>query len=149
VFEERDEEGVAGFVVVGGGTGGREVEAEFLGEFAEGGVVVVFAGVDVAGAGGGPAVGEGVLGGGAALEVDFAAGVEDEDVDGAVEEAAAVNFGAGFLVEDVVVLVDDVKDIGGGMGHGEERKLRNMKAKGKMEDGDFAGIISKGMRGHG
>jgi hypothetical protein len=74
----------------------------------------------MAGAGGGPAAREGVLDEGAALEVNLAGGVEDEDVDGAVEQAAAMDFGAGFLVEDAIVFINDVEDVRGRVGHGEE-----------------------------
>ena len=62
-------------------------QPEFLREFAHRGGVVVLAGVHMAGAGCRPAVGVGVLFRRAALEVNFAAGIEHEDVHGAVEQA--------------------------------------------------------------
>lgn len=85
-------------------------DAHFLVEFAECGGGVVFAGVEVAGDGRVPVAGVDVLEHRALLEEEVAAFVEDEDVDGAVEELSGVDVLAGCLSGDVVVFIDDVED---------------------------------------
>ena len=114
--------------------GERGTDAEFFFGFADGGGVVAFAGFEVAGGAGVPFGGFAVFPGGAFLQEQFAGLVEDENVDGAVEEVFGVDFGAGAGGYDIVTSVDDVevfavmlggRDGGGVEGAGEVNPLRD------------------------
>lgn len=110
---------------------GREVEVEFLAEFAAGTGVVVFAGVEVAGGAGVVAEWEGVFGGGTFLDEEFVPAVDEEDVDGAVAKFLSVNFGASGLADHAVVFVNDVEDLGRVL-HGDG--VAGMRGKEKPPD---------------
>jgi hypothetical protein len=129
----------------------RVVPAEFLGEFAAGGGGVVLARVEMAAAGGVPAIGEGVLGRAALLEEEATGIVVDEDVDGAVEKAAGVNFPARGLADDLVAVVHHVEDLVTALGHGREKRrsvghagrpasaIIGASGRAQLEDFDFDG----------
>ena len=53
----------------------------------------------------------GILPAGTALEEKVAVGIEDEDVDGAVQEALAMHLVTRKLAGDVIVRIDDVEDL--------------------------------------
>ena len=119
--------------------GERWTDAEFFFGFADGGGVVAFAGFEVAGGAGVPFGGLAVFPGGAFLQEQLAGLVEDEDVDGAVEEVFGVDCGAGAGGYDIVTSVDDVEVFavmlggrgGGGIeGAGEIDPLRDGKVFG-------------------
>ena len=90
---------------------GRELrpDAEFFFGFADGAGFVAFAGFEMAGGAGVPFGGLAVFPGGALLQEEFAFLIEDENVDGAVEEVFGVHFGAWACGDDFVLLVDDVE----------------------------------------
>jgi hypothetical protein len=92
-----------------------EGDAEFFFSFTESAVVIGFADVEVSGSRRIPCAGKAVFAQGTFLEEDLASLVEDEDVDGAVLQAAAVDFGARRGSDDFVLFVYDVEDF---FGHG-------------------------------
>lgn len=96
-----------------------DVDAQFLGDFADGGVVVGFAGVEVATGGGIPFAGVGILGEGAFLEEEaLVVRVEDEDMDGAVEKVPGMDLGAAGGADRLVVFIDHVEAFVGIISHG-------------------------------
>lgn len=85
------------------------VETDLLAELAAGALVVILAAVDMAGAGADPAAGCGIFCHGAALEVELAGLIENEDVDGPVVEFLTMYDGAWLLSKHMVAGVDDIE----------------------------------------
>jgi hypothetical protein len=110
---------------LGWGVGG---ETEFLLKFAQGGGIVVFAGVEVTGAGGIPGTGEAIFEEGTFLEEDVALLVDDEDVHGPVFEAESMDFRAGSAVDGLIVVVDDIEPF---FRHGRDRVEDGMEGQGE------------------
>ena len=84
-------------------------DAEFFRGFAGRAGGVGFTGFEVSGGAGVPFGRLAVLPGAAFLQEQFAVPVEDEDVDGAVEELAVVDFSTGAGGDDIVIFVDHVE----------------------------------------
>jgi hypothetical protein len=85
-------------------------ETDFLAEFAHGAGVIILTGVHMAGGGGIPFPGGGVLFQGTFLQEDLAGGVENEDMNGPVPKTARVDFAARGLTGHFVTFVDEVEN---------------------------------------
>lgn len=93
------------------------MKADLFNQFAAGGHIVIFAGIDVAGAGAHPLAWRGVFSHRAALQVKLTRIVKHKDVHGSVQKFFMVDDRASLLPENVVVEIDDIKDVGYGGGH--------------------------------
>src|SRR5688572_1199656 len=85
-------------------------ESQFLAQFAHGAGVVVLAAVQMTRGRGIPGAGKAVLFHGAFLQKDFAARVEDQNVDGAMLKAEAMDLGACVAADDFIAVVHDIEN---------------------------------------
>src|SRR5262249_54782675 len=97
-------------------------QADFLPDFANGGGVVIFAGVHMAGGGGIPHARLAVFFYRALFQEDFAAAVEHEPVHGAMQQAEGMHFAARLAIDYFVALIDDVENV---FGHKNFRRARS------------------------
>jgi hypothetical protein len=90
---------------------------EFLVQLTSSASVVGFAGAEVTRGAGVVAARESVLGGRALLDKEFTLGIEKQNVDSTMLQAALVNFTARSMTDDFITVVDNVENLVGSL-HG-------------------------------
>jgi hypothetical protein len=88
-----------------------QMHAEFLVHFAERAGIVILAAINVARSGGIPHAGKVVFLVRTLLQEEFATGIENQNMDGAMFEALPVNFGARQLADNLVPIIYDIENL--------------------------------------